>query len=123
MADEKQDFRNHIQAVADMIWDREISSGKDTLIRMLIKTSDKTVEEAAASIKRYRMEELIEAVNLYCRDEHAKQMTILAVGGNAESIVNRCIVLALLEYLVKPLVAENKMLTLALQNKEEAAHD
>lgn len=123
MADEKQDFRNHIQAAADMIWDREISSGKDTLIRILIKTSDKTVEEAAASIKRYRMEELIEAVNLYCRDEYAKQMTILAVGGNTESIVARCIVLALLEYLIKPLVAENKMLTLALQNKEEAAHD
>lgn len=123
MADEKQDFIKYIQAVSDMIWDSEISSGKDTLIRMLIKTSDKTVEEAAACIKRYRMEELIEAVNLYGRDEHAKQMTILAVGGNLDSIVDRCIVLALLEYLIKPLVAENKTLTLALQNKEEAAHD
>ena len=123
MADEKQDFGNYLQAVSDMIWDSAISSGKDTLIRMLIKTSDKTVEEAAACIKRYRMEELIEAVNLYGRDEYTKQMTILAVGGNTDSIVDRYIVLALLEYLIKPLVAENKMLTLALQNKEEAAHD
>ena len=40
-----------------------------------------------------------------------------------DSMLNRSIYLMIFELLIKPLVAENKTLALALQNKEEAAHD
>lgn len=115
--------------ITDLLWDIALETGDvESLLHPLKMFAglhgfdEEHPGKAHEVFKKVHLEELLDIVGKYVQKEEQDNFAnILATMMN--SLLYRSIYLLIFERLIKPLVAENKTLTLALQNKEEAAHD
>ena len=121
--------RENMDIILGLLWNIAIEAGDmESLLQPLKMFADlhgfdeENPGKAREVFKKWHLEEYLDIVGKYVQKEEQDNFAnILATMMN--SLLYRSIYLLIFERLIKPLVAENKTLTLALQNKEEAAHD
>ena len=121
--------KENMDMISDFLWDIALEAGDKEIVLQPLKRfadlhgfNEEHPNKAHEEFKKRHLEEHLDIVGKYVQKEEQNNFAnILAT--MMDSLLYRSIYLLIFERLIKPLVAENKTLTLALQNKEEAAHD
>ena len=121
--------RENMDIISDFLWDIALETGDMESVLHPLKSfaalhgfNEEHPDKAHEAFKKRHLEGYLDIVRKYVQKEEQENFAnILAT--MMDSLLYRSIYLLIFERLIKPLVTENKTLTLALQNKEEAAHD